>query len=341
MEKLELYGLLNPMMLAVMAASLFVFFFYSWKKQKDREHYLRLRELNLKEKEIEESSARGNSIHIENAANQQADLGGYITLDIPEERKSLFHDLLKGFEDYAAVKGYKVNVAIDSSVNGKISFKIVVDDFGIVGSKESVKRDLNEFINKVQNGESLDDLESMATDMEQTKLFLALRNRISVLQSQFEVHKHLNDFYKSFVEQLPSQSISYTPPINIYNGGHEMDQRKYISNNSANVMQGDNHSNLIENNNINIGSTFAEKSDQVAGLDELISLLKASDSQEKDKTVRHLENVREELTEEAEPDAGNIEKFLNKAASTLQAFDKGSEIFSKAKDVMKGFGLDF
>ena len=33
MEKLELYGLLNPMMLAVMAASLFVFFFYSWKKQ--------------------------------------------------------------------------------------------------------------------------------------------------------------------------------------------------------------------------------------------------------------------------------------------------------------------
>jgi hypothetical protein len=180
----------------------------------------------------------------------------------------------------------------------------------------------------------------MFTDMEQTQQLLVLKKRISGLQSQFEVQKQMNDFYKSFIERLPTHSISYTPPINLYNGGHEMDQRKYISNNSANVMQGDNHSNLIEKNSINIGSTFTERNEQVTGLDELISLLKASDSQEKGKAVRHLENVREELTEEAEPDAGNIEKFLNKASSTLQAFDKGSEIFNKAKDVMKGFGLD-
>jgi hypothetical protein len=35
--------------------------------------------------------------------------GGYIIVDLPEERRSLFHDLLKGFEEYARLKGYGVS----------------------------------------------------------------------------------------------------------------------------------------------------------------------------------------------------------------------------------------
>ena len=31
---------------------------------------------------------------------------GYIIIDLPEKQKSLFHDLLKGFEDFAKIKGY-------------------------------------------------------------------------------------------------------------------------------------------------------------------------------------------------------------------------------------------
>jgi hypothetical protein len=96
MGKYDLVDLYMPLVVGLIIMCCLGLIFFGWKRQADREHYLKLRELNLKEQEIKESSSTGNSIHIENASNQQADLGGYITLDIPEERKSLFHDLLKG-----------------------------------------------------------------------------------------------------------------------------------------------------------------------------------------------------------------------------------------------------
>ncbi|ATC97206.1 hypothetical protein [Pseudoalteromonas tunicata] len=337
MNEIELISFITPTIGISVGVMLALMFFREWRKSRDRDFAFRKEELHLRQVEIETGK---NSINIENANGSDTDLGGYITVDMPEERKSLFHDLLKGFEDYAALKGYKVNVSIDSSLNGKISFKIVVNDFGIVGNRDSVKKDLNEFITKIQKGEPLDDLESVSGDLVHSGLLMALKNRISMLQGQYEVQSNINDYYKSFFAQLPTQSVSHTQPIHIYNGGHEMDQRKYIANNSANVMQGDNHSNLVEGNNINIGSTFAEKNERVQGLEELIALLKQGDIQEKDKALRHLENAKEELTDEAEPDEGTIGKWLNKATGILKYADKGSELFTKAKEVMTGFGIE-
>jgi hypothetical protein len=216
-----------------------------------------------------------------------------------------------------------------------------VNDFGVVGNRDSVKKDLNEFISKIQNGESLDDLEAVSNDLEYSRLLMALKNRISMLQSQYEVQSNINDYYKSFFAQLPTQSVSHAQPIHIYNGGHEMDQRKYIANNSANVMQGDNHANLVEGNNINIGSTFAEKNERIQGLDDLISLLKKEELQGKDKALRHLENVKEELVDEEDPDEATVSKWLSKASGILKYADQGTDLFNKAKEVMQGFGLEF
>lgn len=337
MNEMELINFYTPIIAIMVGVMLAFMFFIEWRKSREREFKMRQEELFLRQKEIESTK---NSISIENNQNEQADLGGYITLEMPEDRKSLFHDLLKGFEDYAAVKGYKVSVSIDSSLTGKISFKIVVNDFGVVGNRDSVKKDLNEFITKIQKGESLDDLESVAGDLSHSGLLMALKNRISMLQSQYEVQSNINDFYKSFFAQLPTQSVNHAQPIHIYNGGHEMDQRKYIANNSANVMQGDNHSNLVESNSINIGSTYSEKNERVQGLDELISLLRKENVQDKDKALRHLENAKEELTEEEEPDESNVGKWLSKASGILKYADQGSELFEKAKEVMSGFGLE-
>jgi len=339
MNQIDLINFYTPVIGIMVAVMLAFMFFVEWRKARERDFKMRQEELHLRYKEVETSNS---SIKINNNhSNEQADLGGYITVDMPEERKSLFHDLLKGFEDYAALKGYKVNVSIDSSLSGKVAFKIVVNDFGIVGNRDSVKRDLNEFITKIQKGESLDDLESAVNDLEHSGLLMALKNRISMLQSQYEVQSNINDYYKSFFAELPSQSVNHTQPIHIYNGGHEMDQRKYIANNSANVMQGDNHSNLVEGNNINIGSTFSEKNERVQGLDDLISLLSNQELKDKDKALRHLENAKEELVDEEKPDEESIGKWLSKASGILKYADKGTEVFTKAKEVMTGFGLEF
>jgi hypothetical protein len=337
MSEIELISFVTPTIGITVGVMLALMFFREWRRSRDRDYDFRQKELHLRQLEIETTKS---SINIENANGSEADLGGYITLEMPEERKSLFHDLLKSFEDYAALKGYKVSVSIDSSSVGKISFKIVVNDFGVVGNRASVKKDLNDFITKIQNGESLDDLESASSDLEHSRLLMALKNRISMLQSQYEVQSNINDYYKSFFAQLPTQSVSHAQPIHIYNGGHEMDQRKYIAHNSANVMQGDNHSNLVEGNSINIGSTFAERNERVQGLDELIALLNKVEIQDKDKALRHLENVKEELVDEEEPDEATIGKWLSKVSGILKYAGQGTELFNKAKDVMQGFGLE-
>ncbi|PHR83493.1 MAG: hypothetical protein COA59_11775 [Colwellia sp.] len=335
MNQIELITFITPTIGITVVVILALIFFREWRKSRDRDYMFRKEELHFRQTETAKST-----INIKNSHDSETDLGGYITLDMPEDRKSLFHDLLKGFEDYAALKGYKVNVSIDSSLNGKISFKIVVNDFGVVGSRDTIKKDLNEFISKIQKGESLDDLEGVAGDVEHSGLLMALKNRISMLQSQYEVQSNINEYYKSFFAQLPTQSVNHAQPIHIYNGNHEMDQRKYIANNSANVMQGDNHSNLVEGNRINIGSTFSEKSEKIQDLNELIELLKNVNIEQKDKALRHLENAKEELTEEGDPDKSNVGKWLNKASGILKYADKGSELFSKVKEVMSSFGLE-
>lgn len=40
------------------------------------------------------------------AANSGVGSGGFIIIDMPEKDRSLFHDLLKGFEKYAKLEGY-------------------------------------------------------------------------------------------------------------------------------------------------------------------------------------------------------------------------------------------
>lgn len=341
MDQLEFINIILPTA-GIMTAMVFgMMFFREWRVGRDRDFDYKQEELKLRKLQLEVSEGNKSTINIDNAlGNQSVDLGGYITIEMPDERKSLFHDLLKGFEDYAAVKGYKVNVSIDSSQNGKLSFKIAVDDFGVVGTRDSVKNDLNEFIEKIKNGDSLDDLDEVIGNVEHAKLIMALKNRVHMLQSHYDVQKNVNEFYQTFFNQLPTQSISHSQPINIYNGDNQMDKRKYVANNSANVMQGDNHSNLIEGNSINIGATLSEKNERVEGLNELISLLKTSTVEAKDTTVRHLENVKEELSEEETPDEESISKWLGKATGLLKAAEKGSELFNKAQEVFGNFGIE-
>ena len=90
--------------------------------------------------------------------NNFNNLGGYINIEIPEDHKSLFHDFLKGFEDYASIRGYQVSFSSDTTENGTFSFKFTIKDSGITVSTSKVKEDFNDYLRKVESGESLDDL---------------------------------------------------------------------------------------------------------------------------------------------------------------------------------------
>ena len=117
-----------------------------------------------------------------------------------------------------------------------------------------------------------------------------------------------------------------------------MDQRKYEANNSANIMQGDNHSNLLEGNVINIGSSHSERSELIAKLDSLLSAIESSDVSSISKATRHVENIKEELEESDSPDKSTINKWLGKAKGFLVSAKQGSEVLGKAKEVYEAFG---
>lgn len=278
---------------------------------------------------------------INNIENLEKDTGGYITISIPEEIKSIFHDLLKGFEEYAALKGYKVSVSIDDSEDGKISFKIIVHDFGVTANRKIIKKDLDEYLEKIKRGD-FDNIPEILDPIEHARLVMALKNRIVFLQQNYEVERNIREFYEKFFERLPLQSISHAsqPVLHITNtGSSEMDERKYIANNSANVMQGDNHNNIFKTGDIQIGSTYTEKKDQIEKVDELIAELKKSDLKGQQDAIRHIENVKEELADSENPDKSQIGKWLGKAGSILAVAERGSALFLKAKSVFDSFGI--
>jgi hypothetical protein len=168
-----------PLALLTFGGLLGLLFIREWKTSREQDFRLREEELYLRRKDYDKSN--NIVVNNENSASE-SDLGGYVTIDIPEERKSMFHDLLKGFEEYAALKGYKVTISIDTSIEGKISFKIVVSDFGITATRNSVISDLDEYIEKIKSGEPIAYMPGIINSVEHSRLIMALNNRIAFLQ---------------------------------------------------------------------------------------------------------------------------------------------------------------
>lgn len=339
-ESIFLFGMTSIMLLG--AGSLLLF--KEWKIGKKRDYEFRMRELSLKEEEIH--VLRRNNFNDKVAANgetkENPDLGGYVTVEIPEEKKALFHDLLKGFEEYALLRGYKVSLSIDTTSENRISFKIVVLDFGITSTRQTIKADLNDYINKIKNGDLLDDIPEIIDPVEHNKIMTALKNRISFLQHNYEVQKNINSFYENFFHKLPLQGFLHSTPVfNFNNGGtNQVDQRRYIASNSANVMQGDQQSGSIESGSINIGITHSQKTQQIQRIDDVISELnKCIDDNQCQNAIRQFQNIKEELEDSENPDKNSIAKWLQKASSVLSFADKAPALLEKTKAVLEAFGF--
>jgi hypothetical protein len=83
---------------------------------------------------------------------------GFQFFDVHEHYKITFIDALNGFKEYADLKGYNVTVVINSEVPGKVGLKITVNDAQTTVSTNQVRRDVNEYIQKLNSGDDLSDM---------------------------------------------------------------------------------------------------------------------------------------------------------------------------------------
>jgi len=83
--------------------------------------------------------------------------GGYIIFDMPDAKKGMFHDLLKGFEDYAQLRGYIITFSIDNYLPTRSPSSSRSTAAASLFQKASFAKTKG-IIEKVQRGDSLDDL---------------------------------------------------------------------------------------------------------------------------------------------------------------------------------------
>lgn len=266
--------------------------------------------------------------------------GGYIVVEMPEKDRSLFHDLLKGFEDYAKLKGYQISFSIDASQIGRIAFKFTVKNDGVVVGTERVRQDFKEYVENIRTG-AVDDLDRapVITSLEEHNLLVTqLKNRITFIQHSYQLSQNAIRFYESLLSNMRTFPALPAPSVFVQTGG-SMDSRSYSTVNSQKVLQGDNST--LTDSSINIGQSFNQKQERIAALDELIGKLNTSaiKGDETNKAERALSKVRDELVDEAEPNTSMIRKWLEGAKTMIGTASLGVEVAEAAKKLWEMFGI--
>lgn len=284
--------------------------------------YAKDRARQLKEKELNLESSK-NKIDNELYSNS----GGYIILDLPNNIRNIFHDLLKGFEEYAKLKGYSISFSIDNSIDNKIAFKFTILENGVNVSTQTVRNDIKEYIEKVKNGDDIDDLPITISPEEHNLVLTTLKNRLKFIQYNYHLEKNTKEFYENLVNKISSSNfgINSQPAIYIQTGGQNT-PRNMISSNSPNSLIG--HNNTYENNslvnnetNIKISNSFNKKKEQIDEISKIIELLRVENElnpKVRQDLITNFDKVKEELSDEENPDENKIYKWLCKTKELIE-----------------------
>lgn len=282
-------------------------------------------------------SRRGNSFD-EGDPNP----GGYIVIDMPEDQKRMFYDVLKGFEEFALLKGYSVSFSFNGSVPDKVAFKFTILDKGVSVSSKKVQDDLKDYIARVQNGDSLDDLPIVLPGAEHAALVLVMRNRINFLQHTYSAMKNVVDFYERILREGGLGQIGLAPAQNFYlQGGGAMSSKNYTAIGSSRVVQGEDNE---VDQSVHVAESFIEKKEQIENIEALIQALTNVNQPAPTQNMRavvNLEKVKDELASERKPDAFRIKKWLETAQSSIKALALGKDVIDLAAKTFKGFELPF
>jgi hypothetical protein len=330
-----------------------VLFFSAWQRERRFERQMRLNELEKeKVRENEETQRRAKEKseadlqkYIREKKEEEEEkirnkagigTGGYIIMDLPDAKRGLFHDLLKGFEEYARLQGYSVSFSVDNTFHGRIAFKFTLTDPDVVVGNERVRKDLKEYLEKVSAGDPLDDLPQIISIEEHEILVTTLRNRISFLQHSYNLAKNSVEFYEGLIHRASFQPLLPSPSVVVQTGG-AYNAPSYSALNSPQAVLG------IENrseNSINIAVTYKERKEQIYHIEKVLGMLsKEPQNTERDKAIRSLENIKEELEHVNQPEPGRVLRWLERAKQTVQLGSLGYETVQAAKELFKVFGL--
>ena len=351
-------GLLANLLLPIAILMLGMYFLVFWQASQRRDYELRSRQLALDEQRIradaeaqanerqhrdmrdDERSRRDEEDAIRKSAG--AGTGGFIVMDLSEDQRPLFHDLLNGFEEFARLKGYAVSFSVDATFPNRIAFKFTIREGGISVEPQRVRKDFREYVARVQSGDDLDDIPVVISLDEHELLVTALRNRLSFIQHTYQLQKNVLGFYDKLLDRHGSVAALPTPNVVVQTGG-SIDSKTYSAVNSPRLIQGD-ASSVEEGSSsisIRIGQSFNERAEQVAGLEKLVALVRRESSlaeEHREVVTRELNKVLDELQSEQQPSPSRIKRWLTHAQTVVDLGKMGSEASSVAKSVFESFG---
>lgn len=334
--------IITKIMTPLMIFTALLYFFMFYRKDRERQRNIEHERWMLEREQIKSDKV---NIDIDNSQVPNQPLGfgagGFIVLDLPDGQRSIFHDLLKGFEDFAKLKGYSISFSVDNSLSNKIGFKFTINDSGISVSTQKVRQDIQEYINKVKSGEPLEELPVLISSEEHSLVLTQMMNRISFLQHNYNLQKNSIEFYEGLMNKLNSTNngIIPQPSVFVQTGGMNQPQ-SYLATNSPGAIQGTNIRDV--KNTIKIADSFNERKNQIEDLGKFIDLIKSSEPENKEASkqiVKNLEKVKDELEEEEKPNKENVGKWLKKAKSYLDVAKFGKQVIEFGKGVFESFDL--
>ena len=280
------------------------------------------------------------------AAAAVAQSGGFAFFDIADEHKALFTDALNGFSDFAKLKGYSVELSFDTTLPGKVGIRFTILDSGITVSTAKVRKDVDEYINRLRSADDLSDM-PMATDStEHVRLTSAIQARFAYLRTQAEMFAVQVEFYKRMMHEWKPDSvrgIGYVSPVQIHltNEGSRNMRDSYNAENSRNIAQGKKAKAVTKDSTIAIGSTLSEKNKQVSALKDLEKSIGDAElpDETRQKTLRHVQNAVEEMENSSNPDPDEVGKWLGRADTALKTAGAAAGLMEKLHGALEMFGL--
>ena len=251
--------------------------------------------------------------------------GGYILLELPDHMRGMFTDLLRGFEEYAKLKGYNISFSVDNSLPNKIAFKFTIQESGISVSSQMVRKDIEEYIQKVRKGDSFDEMPTIISQAEHDLIATTLKNRVSFLQHSYDLEKNARSFYQKLLERVSGLNPGGSPSIFIQTGGVNAPKHLTASNSNqiylAEEVLSEGNSTNADYSRVNIENSFNKKKEQIEKISELIKLIRAEqniDESNRQSLVTSFDKIREEVEEEEQPNKLKIYKWLSKAKDVLE-----------------------
>ena len=308
-------------------------------------HAIEMRELRREDeraKREDDRARREDEEAVRTSAG--AGTGGFIFIDLPEDQRLLFHDLLNGFKEFARLKGYQISFSIDATFPDRIAFKFTIhDEDGISVGPQRVRKDFKEYIARVQNGDNLEDVPVVISIDEHELLVAALRNRLSFLQHTYRLQQNALAFYEQLFDRYGSVAALPAPSVVVQTGG-SMDSQTYSAVRSSRLLQGDHNSIEDGSSNIDvrIGQSFNERAEQVAGLQKLMTLVQGESGlgeEHRRLVATDLSKVLDELERERQPSPTRIKRWLAQAKTVVDLGKLGTEASSVAKSVFESFGM--